>query len=635
MANAKSRTSWRTLGVMGAVLLALLLGVFSTVQWGGGQWTPKLGLDLEGGTQMVLAPQVGEGVQINEQQLSQAVDIMRARVDSQGVSEAEVATLGNNVVVAVPGEMSKQQEESLRQSSQMRFRPVLAMLPAEPEPAPTATGTPPGKASPTGKATPNGKATAKASTAPKASATPSPTRTANAVAADALQAHPAAPSPAPTPKPDLLRQPKLEEVAPGLTRITPGERNDPQKLIAYATNEAWLQAPSSLEAIQALDCAKQAKPDPTKEDPDMPVAACDLEGKVKYLLGPSVITGDQLADASSGNMTNQQGQPMPGYQVNLKMKPEARDLYRVVSQHMLGLQEPRNQLATVLDGQVVSAPYFSGVIPDGQAAISGNFTAESAQMLADQLKFGALPMSFSVQSSEQISPTVGGDQLRLGLLAGLIGLGLVVVYFLIQYRVLGLVTTASLAIVALVTYLALVLLGWHYNLRLTLAGVTGAIVAIGTTADSFIVYFERVRDEVREGRAVPSAVETGWARARRTIVISGAVNFLAALVLYLLAASNVRGFAFMLMLTTIIDLLVTFCFTHPMLHVLTDTKFFGEGHRWSGLSAESLGVDRTRYLGRGRVGRPGQARGSGGATAAGTVQDAPHIHTATPKGEQA
>ncbi|WP_052466772.1 protein translocase subunit SecD [Mobilicoccus massiliensis] len=666
--SSTSRSAWRALGAMAAVLLALVVGVFSTVQWAGGQWSPKLGLDLEGGTQMVLAPQVGEGQRVNEQQLAQAVDIMRARVDGQGVAEAEVATLGQNVVVAVPGEMTKAQEEALRQSSQMRFRPVLAVIPVEQAPAPTPSGAPTGTPAPSGtpapgtatsapKPTAKPTGTAKTTAKPSAKATPAPTKTANAVAPPQLQrvgARPAAtptatpaatapsqPSPAPSPKPDLLHQPKLEEVAPGLTRITPAERQDPQKLIEYATNEAWLQNPQYVEEIQQLDCTQPAESDPTKEDPDLPIVACDTEGQAKYLLGPAVIDGDQLADASSGNQVNNQGQPMPGFQVNLEMKPGARELYRVVSTHMLGLQQPRNQLATVLDNRVVSAPYFSSPIPDGNAAISGNFDADTAKLLADQLKFGALPMSFTVQSSEQISPTVGGDQLRLGLVAGAIGLGLVILYFLWQYRMLGLVTTASLLLVAVVTYLTMVLMGWQYNLRLTMAGVTGAIVAIGTTADSFIVYFERVRDEVRDGRAVPSAVQTGWLRARRTIVISGAVNFLAALVLYVLAASNVRGFAFMLMLTTIIDLLVTFWFTHPMLLLLTGTKFFGQGHRWSGLSADTLGVDRTRYVGRGRIVRGATRRpegAAGGATRfdpAGGLEGADDPIATGTKGERA
>ncbi|GMA39654.1 protein translocase subunit SecD [Mobilicoccus caccae] len=642
MAKVNTRSAWRSLAAMAAILLALAIAVGSAVQWGGGQPTPKLGLDLEGGTQMVLAPQVGEGQSVNEQQLAQAVDIIRARVDGQGVAEAEVATLGSNVVVAVPGEMNREQEEALRQSSQMRFRPVLAVLPAQQAPAPTPgvtgepteaptgdatetvapTGSPSPAATPTGSPTASGTPAEPAPTttadvvapqaltragAPAVDATPSPTPTSTeSPAASEPAAEPTTPASDPT---ALLHQPKLEEVAPGLTRITAADRQDPQKLIEYATNEAWMSVPQYIEQIQALDCTKPQESD-SAVDPDLATVACDTSGAAKYLLGPSVIDGDQLADASAGPRTNNQGQPMPGYQVNLRMKGEAVEPYRIISTYMLGLQEPRNQLATVLDGRVVSAPYFQGPIPDGQAAISGDFDNDGAQALADQLKFGALPMSFTVQSSEQISPTVGADQLQLGIIAGLIGLGLVIVYFFVQYRVLGIVTTASLLLVALVTYLLLTLLGWHYNLRLTMAGVTGAIVAIGTTADSFIVYFERVRDEVRDGRAVGSAVLTGWGRARRTILISGAVNFLAALVLYILAASNVRGFAFMLMLTTIIDLLVTFLFTFPMLTVLTRTTFFGEGHPMSGLSAESLGVDRSRYLGRGRFGRPGQRNGS-------------------------
>lgn len=600
MSNPITRSAWRTLAVMVALIAALALAVFGSVQYAGGQWTPKLGLDLEGGTQMILEPQVGEGQQINEQQMAQAVDIIRARVDGQGVAEAEVATLGRNVVVAVPGAMTRQQEEALRQSSQMRFRPVLAAIPVSPpqQPTPTATGTPkPGATSPVAKpgATPSAKVTG--------TGRPTATSTKNAVAPAALERPAATTPPAPaTPAPnptDLLKTPKQAEVAPGLPALTEQQKADPQKLVEYATNEAWLTSPQLAQQFQALDCT--ADRSTAKDDPALATVACDSEGLYKYVLGPAVINGDQLADAGSGPRTNQQGQPMPGFQVTLNMAPGAVDTYRTVSQHMLGLQQPRNQLAMVLDGRVISAPYFESAILDGTARIDGNFDANGAKLLADQLKFGALPMSFAVQSSEQISPTVGGDQLHLGIVGGLIGLGLVVLYFLWQYRVLGLVTTASLVIVALITYLVIVLFGWRYNLRLTLAGVTGAIIAIGTTADSFIVYFERVRDEVRDGRPVPSAVETGWRRARRTIVISAAVNFLAALVLYILAASNVRGFAFMLMLTTVIDLVVTFLFTHPMLTLLTGTKFIGGGHPWSGLNPRNLGAHNRRYVGRGRV----------------------------------
>jgi preprotein translocase subunit SecD len=191
----------------------------------------------------------------------------------------------------------------------------------------------------------------------------------------------------------------------------------------------------------------------------------------------------------------------------------------------------------------------------------------------------------------------------MGLIAGLIGFALVFIYSLAQYRALGLVTVLSIVIAALLTYVAIALLGWSHNFRLDMAGVTGLIVAIGVTADSFIVYFERIRDEVREGRPLRAAVDTGWRRARRTILAADGVNFLAAFVLYLLASSNVRGFAFTLGLTTLIDLLIVVLFTHPLVALLAGTKFFGGGHRWSGLDPERLGAkaQKPRYAGRGRV----------------------------------
>ena len=268
---------------------------------------------------------------------------------------------------------------------------------------------------------------------------------------------------------------------------------------------------------------------------------------------------------------------------------------------MVSLPSPQNEMAATLDSRVIVAPYFQSAIPGGQASITGNFTLASAKALAQQLKFGALPMSFVVQTQEQISPTLGAEQLRYGLIAGLVGFLLVVVYSLFQYRVLGLVTVTSILVSALMTYLSITILGWSHNYRLDMAGVTGLIVAIGFTADSFIVYFERIRDELREGRSLASAVETGWARARRTIVAADGVNFLAALVLYLLASQNVRGFAFTLGLTTLLDLLIVFLFTHPIVATLARRPFFRDGHHWSGLDPRRLGAAKaTRYAGRGR-----------------------------------
>lgn len=619
--TSKAAPHRRALAIMAVIVLALLGVLAGVTHWKGGQWTPKLGLDLEGGTQMVLQPQVREGSEVNQETLNQAVDIMRARVDGQGVSEAEVSTLGNNVVVSVPGTMSKQQEEALRQSSQMRFRPVILAAPAQAPQTPPTQGT--ATPAPTGSATPSATGTSKpsatATAKPSGSATPAPTSTAGAVLPEALRQHPAATTPA-TPAPTATATtgtpatPKatgsagsgLPSASPtaaptaGAPTISEADRNDPKKLVAYASSEKWA-TPAWLQRLQAYDCTKQPLYDPSKENLLEPSISCDSDGQAKYLLGPVVMSGDALADASSGPATNTQGIQTAGFEVKLELqggKP-SQD-YAAISGYMVPLPEPRNQLAIVLDNQVVSAPRFEAVIADGRANITGNFTADSAKLLADQLKFGALPMSFTVQSTEQVSPTIGGDQLRLGIIAGLIGLVLVVIYSLFQYRALGLVTVASLVIVAVLTYLCLTLFGWGYNLRLTMAGVTGAIVAIGTTADSFIVYFERVRDEVRDGRRLEAAVQTGWERARRTILVSDGVNFLAAAVLYVLASSNVRGFAFMLMLTTLLDVLVTFLFTHPLLSLLSRTKFFGEGHKWSGFDRATLGA-KVRYQGRGRV----------------------------------
>ena len=292
--------------------------------------------------------------------------------------------------------------------------------------------------------------------------------------------------------------------------------------------------------------------------------------------------------------------------MTLKFTGDGAKKFADVTTRLFGLKttdETRNRFAVVLDKQVITAPSTNAVIANGQASITGNFTIDSARALAQQLKFGALPMSFALQTQEDISPTLGSEQLALGLLAGLIGLLLVVIYSLFQYRLLGLVTVASLIVAAVLTYGVLTLLGWTHNVRLTMAGVTGVIVAIGVTADSFIVYFERIRDEVREGRPLVTAVDAGWARAKRTILAADAVNLLAAIVLYVLAASNVRGFAFTLGVTTLIDLAVVFLFTHPLVAILAHTKFFGGGHRWSGLDPERLGAT-TRYVGRGRFAAP-------------------------------
>jgi preprotein translocase subunit SecD len=366
------------------------------------------------------------------------------------------------------------------------------------------------------------------------------------------------------------------------------------------TSLEWI-TPEVQAEFTALDCAAPGALDGIVDDPAKPLVTCDRDGTAKYVLGPVVVSGDQIADATAGFQTLQNGQPSSTVEIALALKSEGAQKYADISRTMVALPEPQNQLAATLDSLVIVAPRFNEAILDGRASITGGFGLEEARTLAQQLKFGALPISFDLQTREQISPTLGSEQLRYGLIAGLVGLLLVVVYSLLQYRVLGLVTIASIVVAAVLTYLAITILGWSSNYRLDMAGVTGLIVAIGFTADSFIVYFERVRDELREGRALASAVETGWNRAKRTILIADGVNFLAALVLYLLASSSVRGFAFTLGLTTLLDLLIVFLFTHPLVALLARRPFFRDGHPWSGLDPRRLGaVGTTRYAGRGR-----------------------------------
>ncbi|MGD6980488.1 MULTISPECIES: protein translocase subunit SecD [Citricoccus] len=519
------RTLWWLTGLI--VVLTAILGVGIATQQA--QWAPKLALDLEGGTQMVLAPEVAGGQQVTQEQLDQAVEIIRQRVDGSGVAEAEIATQGgSNVVVSLPGVPEAETRALIQASANMEFRPVITMGPFEPVPADQRT-----------------------------------------------------------PVKDFP-EPSAE----------PQNGSDPN----------WV-TPELAAEFEAYDCAAQMNNPDRKEFPaDGPSIACqpgdEESGQpgVKYLLGPVEVKGTDIAGADFGLVNTATGVSTNQWAVNLSFNGEGADAFREVTQRLTPFQEgdPRKQFAIVLDGTVVSAPQSNAVITDGRAQITGNFTEQSAAALAEQLKYGALPISFTIESEQQISATLGEDQLRLGLIAGLIGLALVAAYSFFQYRVLGLVTIASLVVTGLLTYLAIVLLGWSDNYRLSLAGIAGLIVAIGLTADSFIVYFERIKDELRAGRSLPEAVEYGWSRAKRTITASKAVNLLAAVVLYFVAVGNVRGFAFTLGLTAIADLVVVFMFTHPVMQLLAHTRFFGGGHRMSGLDPSLLGREPL-YQGAGKV----------------------------------
>ena len=518
MASNTTRRALRGMSwllILTGLLLALIAG---GVVWDKQSWTPKLALDLEGGTEIILAPQVQEGVTVTEEQLSQAVAIIRQRVDAAGVSESEVSTQGGtNIVVSIPGTPDQETLDRIRSSAKMEFRAVLVtdMLSSL-----ESVGAVDEEGNPTGRPT----------------AIPEPT-------------------------------------------ASPTDGSDPNWIDSAVYNQYVTASCEDLDAAGA-----------NTADPAKPLVVCSDDGAFKYILGPVEVDGSSIVDAQANYIVGQNGIQTNEWGVYLTFDADGTRDFATVTTRLSALTGAQNQFAVVLDGRVIIAPATLAVIPDGKPVISGAYTETTSKSLADQLKFGALPIGFEVQSSDTVTPTLGVAQLQSGIIAGAIGLLLVIVYSLIQYRALAAVTIASLIVAFGFTYLVITYLSAANGYRLSLAGVAGMIVAIGVTADSFIVYFERVRDELREGRTLSSAIDAGWTRALRTIVVSDAVNLLAAVVLFVMAVGNVRGFAFTLGVTTVVDLIVVLLFTHPMLQLLSRTKFFASGHPLSGLNPRALGA---------------------------------------------
>jgi len=639
----------RILAILLLLVIALYAGIAGASQWAHpkGKWVPLLGLDLEGGRQITLQPIVGKGQQVNAGQVDQAVDIIRNRVNGNGVSEAQVSTLNKSlIVVSLPGNPSQATLDSLAQSSQLAFRAVI-----QTQQLPVATPTPSSSPSTSSSAKPSSSSSpsAASSTSSSAAKSGSPSATATSTASGANDVLPqayraATSSPSSTPstaKPSASSTPS-GSATPSPTptqpeRQLPGARPEPTS----ASDTAWGNMPvdkiwvdngmatageTYSQLFSAFPCtaAQHTKGTPPVEKwreiaaqapQDQADIGCD--DTTKYLMGPAEVTGKEVSGASWGNTTNQQGNLTSTIAVNLTLNDQGKKAFGDVTQRLMQYpyQSDQNRFAITMDGRVISAPGTQSAITDGQAQITGNFTESSAKTLANQLKYGALPFSFKELTSNQVSPQVGTDQLQKGILAGIIGLALVVLYSLFQYRMLGFVTVASLCVAGVLSYGLVVLLGTTAGFRLTMAGVTGLIVSIGITADSFIVYFERVRDEVRSGRPLRAAVETGWARARRTIIISDMVNFLASAVLYVLSEDNVKAFAFTLGLSTVVDVAVVMMFTHPVLTLLARTKFFGGGHKWSGFDPDRLGARGVTYAGRGRVTIADRKAAAGAATA--------------------
>jgi preprotein translocase subunit SecD len=487
---------WRNLAIFAGIVALLYALVFFT---GGGDPTPKLGIDLQGGTRVILTARTADGRPPSQESLNQARQIIEQRVNGIGVSGAEVVLDGTNLIITVPGE-NGEEARTLGQTAKLYFRPVISEE----------------------------------------------------------EAQGAKPAPPPVSKaPALSANPEVaEQIRRARARL---QSQDPA---------------AQQQALAALNCAA---PNPLRgnDDPNLPLVTCNQQHTVKYLLGPSFLSGEQISGASAG--LNQEG---TGYEVRLRFKHQGEDVWARYTAKNIG-----KQAAFVLDGEVVSAPQIVAAIPAGQpTSITGSFTQAQAQNLANVLKYGALPLSFQSSQSQTVSATLGLASLRAGLIAGALGLAVVFVYCLFYYRALGILTILSLALSGLAVYAVLVLLGRWIGFTLDLAGVAGFIVAIGITADSFVIFFERLKDEVREGRTFRSAVPRAWVRARRTILSADAVSFLAAAVLYLLAVGQVRGFAFTLGMSTVLDLVVVFLATHPLVALAAQSRLLSQP-RLSGLGA--------------------------------------------------
>lgn len=572
-----------------SLFLALLVGAYLLVfLTGDKQAKPKLGIDLQGGTRVTLTARTPDGSTPTREALIQAQEIIGARVNGLGVSGSEVVIDGSNLIITVPGQDGSE-ARNLGQTARLYIRPVVHVIPAQgaqpakpAAPAAPAPGGMPGApggmpglpgmppliapAEPEAPITPPtpGMPAHPASTAPAPAPAPQPRPFPEepTPAPSDTSATPAPPAPAApgAPEPGAPAAPSPGAPAPGAPAPAPAGPQGPKAELAQRIADEKALRQSTQPQIQLLALQFQATRCDQQDvlagndDPNLPLVTCSKDHKEVYLLDKSIISGDEIKDASSG-LNQQQGE----YVVDVTFKEKAADVWATFTAANIG-----TQTAFVLDSQVVSAPAIQEAIPGGRTQITGHFNASTAKDLANVLKYGSLPLSFESSEAETVSATLGLTSLRAGLWAGLIGLGLVLLYSLAYYRVLGILTALSLVASGAMVFAILVLLGRYINYTLDLAGIAGLIIGIGTTADSFVVFFERIKDEIREGRSFRSAVPRGWARARKTIVSGNAVTFLAALVLYILAVGQVKGFAFTLGLTTILDIVVVFLVTWPL-----------------------------------------------------------------------
>lgn len=613
MAATRTSRPGRTL----IIFLLIVAGMFAWVA-AIGNWKPKLGLDLQGGQRITLKASTTTGGGLTPEKMDEAVGIISSRVNGQGVAESEVSTQGSDIIVVeIPGQADDDLASSIGSTAQLRFRLQSLMLPPSGTEMPTTpeetgpTGSEPTDGEPTDGEPGDGPTEGPQSDGPTAApgdggdqndknrpaagwlsndvepTGDEPTGSDTLTGSDTPTGGTATDEPADPTGSEPTAAEETGGVPPALT---------PPVMETIADPYTWVQNPPAewQARLAEFDCDNPDPQQPGQADlPDQPLLSCDDAGN-RYLLGPSMVDGTDVTDATYGLPQSGLG----SYVVNVEFNADGSDAFAEVTGRIAGQPNPATgdqmRLAIVLDKVMLSNPSNDEAITGGRAEISGDFSEEQAQNLANSLKYGALPLTFTTVSQTNEGPELASSQLQAGIIAGIIGLLLVVLYCIFYYRALSIVIIASLLIAGLMTYASVLLLGHGYGFTLTLPGIAGLIVAIGVTADSFIVYFERLRDEVREGRTLRTSVETGWKRARSTIVAADIVSMMAAVILFIFAIGVVKGFAFALGLSTVIDVFIVFFFTKPMVTLLSRTQFFGNGHKWSGLDRENLGLPATR-----------------------------------------
>ncbi|MGO9217929.1 MAG: protein translocase subunit SecD [Streptosporangiaceae bacterium] len=619
----------RALAVLAALIVVLFLAIVGSNIASPGQWGKDfkvhLGLDLTSGTTVALKAQAPRGVSSAQfaSDMTQAKNIMANRVNGAGFTEAQVQQQGSDIInVAVPGAGTQKVVNLVGTTAQLLFRQVLLQARNTGSTSATTTPTPTPSASGSSSATPSSGASAKASASPTASASASSSAKNGALGSGAGAKEMASRSHSLTAaraKASARTSATASASASPSTSASPSAtKGSGASTVAGASGDASLVSAPVKAQFNKLNCAdknwKQQVGYTSQQynDPNIQTVSCGSEGGVlyKFVLDKAKVLGKEITSASATQATSS-----VYWQTNLNFNSAGGAAFGTLTEQMnskyaSGGQptSPLDYLAVVLDGSVISFPAIDqGAITGGSAQITGNFSQDQATYLANVLNYGALPLTFTKESVQSISPSLGSDQLHAGLIAGAIGLFLVVLYCLLYYRGLAVVAVSSLAIAGVLVFELVVLLGKYQNFALELSGVAGLIVAIGITADSFVVFFERLRDEVRDGRTLRTAVERGWKRARRTVLVSDTVSFLAAALLWYFSIGEVKGFAFTLGLTTIIDVVVVFLFTKPMVTLLARTKFFGQGHRFSGLDPARLGARtpwRSTRTARVRAGAP-------------------------------